>query len=84
MRKVYVTVDAVFTANGQIVPRKILFEDGIHYKVDQVLDIRPRPSLKVGGIGMRYHIRIGSHRTFLFLEENRWFVEAKDAITTEE
>jgi len=47
------------------------------YEIDRVVDVRPRASLKVGGIGERFECRIGGNNTFLFLENGRWFVEAK-------
>ncbi len=80
MRKVYVQVAAVFSESGRIVPRALVFEDGVRYAIDRILDVRPAASLKVGGIGIRYRVRIGNHETHLFLEDNRWFVEAKDNI----
>lgn len=78
MRKVYVTVYAVFEETGRILPKKIIYENGICYPIDQVLGVRRAASLKAGGAGIRYDIRIGRTNTHLFLEENRWFVEAKD------
>ena len=54
---------------------EILTKNG--YSVKKVLDIRPAASLKAGGAGIRYTCRINRHETFLFLEENRWFVEEK-------
>jgi hypothetical protein len=45
--------------------------------VDKVLDIRPAPSLKGGGHGIRYKCRINGHDTFIWLEDDLWFVEEK-------
>lgn len=80
MRKVYVQVAAIFSESGRIVPRSLVFEDGERYTIDRILDVRPAASLKVGGIGIRYRVRVGNHETHLFLEDNRWFVEAKDSV----
>ena len=77
-RKVFVEVAAVFTPDGQILPRKIRWEDGTIFAVDRVLDIRRAAALKVGGCGLRYTIRIGGRQTYLFLDEDRWFVETND------
>lgn len=60
MRKVYVQVDARFTADGKIIPHRIVWEDGKVYTIDEVLDIRRAASLKAGGIGMRYLVRLRS------------------------
>ena len=77
MRKVFVEVTARFDVDGIIVPLSIRWEDGSLFEIDRVLDVRQAASLKAGGQGIRYTIRIGSHKTFLFYEEPRWFVEGK-------
>ena len=77
IRKVYVQVDGRFTAEGRIIPQVVYWADGRRFIIDEVSDIRPAASLKAGGAGLRYRIRIGGRETYLFLEENRWFVEAR-------
>lgn len=77
-RKVYVEVAAVFTPDGQVMPRQIRWEDGTLFPVDRVLDIRRAAATKAGGCGLRYTIRIRGKQTYLFLDEDRWFVEAND------
>lgn len=76
-RKVYVSVLAEMTPTGYAQPRVITWEDGTHYEIDQVKDVRKAASLKAGGAGIRYRVRIGRTETNLYLEENRWFVEGK-------
>lgn len=76
-RKVYVDVTARFDRCGLIRPLVLVWEDGTRYEIDRVLDIRPAASLKAGGHGIRYTCRILEHETYLFLERDRWFVEAK-------
>ena len=77
-RKVFVEVTARFDAEGKITPLSILGEDGTAYEIDRVLDIRRAASLKAGGIGIRYTVRINGKQSYLFYEEPRWFVEAKE------
>ncbi len=77
-RRVYVEVAAVFTPEGQIVPRQIRWEDGTLFPIDRVTDIRKASATKAGGCGLRYTIRIQGKQTYLFLDEDRWFVEGKD------
>lgn len=77
VRKVFVGVTVKYNKAGQARPLSIEWEDGRVYEVDRVLDIRRAASLKVGGCGMRYTCRILGKETYLFEEENRWFVEAK-------
>ena len=76
--KVYVDVMAQFRAgDGMVLPRSITWEDGIKYTVDRVLDVRPAASLKGGGAGLRYTVRILGKSTYIWREEDRWFVERK-------
>nr|WP_267459234.1 hypothetical protein [Caproicibacter fermentans] len=77
MRKVYVDVVAEFDSDGHIMPLAVKWEDGTRYEVDRVLDVRRAASLKAGGAGIRYTCRIMGKQACLWLEENRWFVEAK-------
>ena len=74
-RKRYVDVVARFEADGRIIPMKITWHDGSVFFIDRVLDIRRAASLKAGGAGIRYTCRINNRETYLFLEENKWFVE---------
>lgn len=74
-KKTYVEVTARFTTDGDILPVKILWNDGRIFFIDRVLDIRPAASLKAGGAGIRYTCRIEGKQSYLFLEENRFFVE---------
>ena len=55
----------------------IIWDDGRRFQVDRVTDVRRRASMKVGGVGMRYTCVIMGHERYLYLEENRWFVEAR-------
>ena len=75
-RKVYVGVEAVFSPEGRLMPRAILWPDGRRFPIDRVLEIRRAPSLKAGGAGLRYRCRIQHQERYLFLEDDqRWFVE---------
>ena len=76
-RKRYVAVEALFEEDGRVIPVAIRWDDGRRFPIDEVRDIRRAASLKTGGDGMRYTIRIGSSITYLFFEEPRWFVEER-------
>ena len=84
--KVYVSVNEDRYKDGRIMPRYLVWEDGIRYKIDKVLDVRPAASLKAGGAGLRYTIRVKDRETYLFLEEDKagakWFVERKTSKNT--
>lgn len=77
MRKAYVGVNVEWTLEGKIIPKVIIWEDGRKFVIDHILDVRPAASLKVGGVGIRYTIRVRGKETFLFRSQYRWFVEAR-------
>jgi hypothetical protein len=78
MRKVYVDVIAEFK-NGEILPCSFTWDDGHQYMIDYVLDIRPAASLKVGGIGLRYTVKVAGKQAFMWLDNSgmQWFMEGK-------
>jgi len=77
--KVYVDVNENRMKDGRIMPLSFVWEDGARYEIDKVTEIRPAASLKAGGAGMRYTIRIRGRERYIFLEEERgvgkWFIE---------
>ena len=75
--KQYISVTATFDRDGNILPLYINWEDGRRFEIDRVTDVRYAASLKAGGAGIRYTCRIKNHEKYLFLEENRWFVEGE-------
>lgn len=77
-RRVYVKVIAEFDEAGGVHPLSVAWEDGRKFEIDRVLDVRRAASTKVGGQGMRYTCRIMGRETFLFEDDGRWFVEARD------
>lgn len=78
MNKVFVAVTVRYDVAGRAKPLYIEWDDGRIFEVDRLLDVRPAASMKAGGCGMRYTCRIGGKETYLFEEENRWFVEGRD------
>ena len=76
--RVYVRVVAEFDETGSVRPLSIVWEDGRKFKVDKVLDVRRAVATKAGGQGMRYTCRIMGKETYLFNDDGRWFVEAKN------
>ena len=77
-RKVFVEVTARFDTDGKITPLSLVWEDGTIYEIDRILDKRRAASLKAGGMGIRYTVMIQGRQSYLFYEEPRWFVEAKE------
>lgn len=77
-RKAYVSVNARFEKDGSIIPISILWEDGTVFLIDKITNICCATSMKAGGAGIRYTCMINGIQTYLFLEKDKWFVEAKD------
>lgn len=84
--KAYVAVEVEHTIDGEMHPRSITWEDGCHYQIDCVKDIRPSYAAKAGGQGDRYTILVNGIETYLFFERStnlsgniigRWFVERR-------
>ncbi len=73
----YVGVKARFEPDGRLIPLSVTWEDGVEYPIDRVMERKRAASMKAGGTGFRYRIRIGSRETYLFLEEDKWFVERR-------
>ena len=73
--KQYISVTAIFDEDGNLLPLSVTWFDGRNFPIDKVTDIRYAASLKAGGAGIRYTCMIGGREKYLFLEENRWFVE---------
>lgn len=76
-KKRYVDVLAEFKTDNQIIPLSIIGKDGHIFKIDKITNICKAASLKSGGAGIRYSCFIGGKEFYLFLEENRWFLELK-------
>ena len=75
--KKYVEMIVKYLEDGTIMPLAIHWNEGELYEIDRVIDIRPCASLKAGGAGIRYTCMIQGHQKYIWLEENKWFVEAK-------
>jgi len=77
MKKEFVSVIVKFDEIGKKHPLSIIWNNGKIYEIDKVISVKNRASMKVGGIGERYEIRINNHITYLFFEDGKWFVEQK-------
>jgi hypothetical protein len=73
--KEYVSVTAIFGEDGSLLPVTINWDDGRKFEIKKITDIRFAHSLKSGGAGLRYTCLINNHTKYLYLEDNRWFVD---------
>ena len=74
--KRYVPVVVRFDTEGKLQPLTIEFDEEHKYPVDRVLEVRRAACQTVGGVGVRYTIRVQGHERYLWLEKSKWFVEA--------
>ena len=79
--KMYIDVIVKHKADGRIIPLSFSWEDGTRYQIDKIVDVCRAASLKAGGTGLRYTVKVGNKYTFMWLEEDtdclRWFMEKK-------
>ena len=75
MAKTFVTVTAVHDAEGKTKPLALVWTNGKQYEIDRVTDVRQAPSLRGGGLGMRYTVKVRGKEVYLFEDEGRGFVE---------
>lgn len=73
--KTFVKVTAEHDESGQVRPLLLTWTDGKKYEIDRVTDVRQAPSLKGGGLGTRYTVKVRGKEVYLFEDEGRWFVE---------
>jgi hypothetical protein len=76
--KEYVDVVTYHRKDGQIKPLYIVWNNGVKYEIDKVVQITRAASLRAGGTGIRYTCMIQGSQRYLFLEEDRWFIEKKE------
>lgn len=81
--KKYVDVVAEFSADGNIKPLTVIWDDGQQFDITNIKEIFPRKYSKCGGVGVRYTCQIGRSQTYLYYEVGKWFVEAKESIPEE-
>ena len=76
--KVLVDVLLIVERDRTKTPVSLKFEDGKKYHIDRVCGRQRAAATKVGGTGIRYTIMIGGKQTYLFEDDDQWFVEAKN------
>ena len=77
-RKVNVAVLVSVSPDRTKPPLSLTFESGKTYQIDRVCGRRRAAASKVGGTGIRYSIIVRGQQTYLFEDEDQWFVEAKN------
>jgi uncharacterized phage protein gp47/JayE len=71
-------VTATFSRIGIITPISFVWEDGTVYQIDKILDARCAASPKTGSVGNRYTCQVRGKPVFIWLEDDKWFMERKN------
>ena len=81
-QRIYVELRVRFSANGEMTPLQIKWNDGRVFEIDKILDVR-RAASDAGSSGLRYTVRIMGRTRRLFFEDvysdtgrPRWFIES--------
>jgi hypothetical protein len=69
MKKKYISVVTLYDLSGNISPLFVVWDNGIKYKIDRVIQRCPINSK------IRYTCLFKNQRRYLFLEQNKWYVE---------
>jgi hypothetical protein len=77
MKKVFIEVVCKFDIIGNVIPLKIAWPDGREYEVDKVNEFTRAAAPQIGGIGIRYSVRIMNKETFIWREGDQWYMEGK-------
>ena len=84
--KVYVQVNVDFREDGVMLPREIIWEDGVTHEINKVTRICQAAAMRAGGQGDHYTIKVRGKVSDLFFERSanqtgnnigRWFLECK-------
>ena len=77
-RKQYVEVLATHHIDGSIRPRTIILADGPIFDIDEVKHVTRAKTKMTGEVALRYTVKIKNQETYLFQDDDRWFVEMKE------
>ena len=77
IKKRYVLVQVRFDTEDNMRPMVIDFDATLSCAIDKVIDKRRAACQRFGGVGIRYTYMIQRQETYLWFEEKRLFVEAK-------
>jgi len=76
--KVPVDASAVCYAIGDVIPDGFWWKDGTKYEIDRVNGWERASSVRAGIIGMRYSIRVRDRETYIYRDDDLWFMESRN------
>ena len=75
--KAPVRVAAVCYAIGDVTPYAFWWENGEHYEIDKVIGQERAASVRAGIIGLRYAICVRGRETYLYRDDDCWYMERR-------
>ena len=75
--KALVRVAAVCYAIGFVTPYAFWWENGKFFEIDDVMGWERAASVRAGIIGTRYAVRVRNRETFLYRDDDLWFMERR-------
>ncbi|TYQ16535.1 UNVERIFIED_CONTAM: hypothetical protein Cloal_3082 [Acetivibrio alkalicellulosi] len=75
MKKTFIDVIVKYTKEGNKIPLEIIWTDSRKFSIDKITDIKKASSLKSGGKGIRFTCKIMGKKVYLFLDDDKWFLE---------
>lgn len=76
--KKYVEVVSRTDTGGNTRPMTVIWEDGSRYEIQSVLGAAQAANPIGGGMGMRFTCFINGVTTYVYFENPKWFVDAKE------
>ena len=73
-----VAVVALHGKSGEVTPLFVVGDNRVKYAVDRIIRKQRAASLKSGGQGIRYTVRIRNQLRYLYYENPGWFIEKID------
>lgn len=70
-----IAVVALHTKEGTVIPLFVVWENHVKYAIDRVIKKERAASLKHGGVGIRYTVKIQGRLRWLTYENPGWFIE---------
>ena len=69
-----VAVVVLHTKSGELVPLFVVWDNMVKYQIDKIINKQKAASLKSGGFGIRYTVRIQNQYRSLCYEYSGWFI----------
>lgn len=73
----YVDMVVLQYRSGSVKPLFLIWEDGVKYTIDRILDIQKTIGGQADEKGILYRCLISGHKKNIYMENDRWYVEVE-------